>query len=362
MYLTAATNETCISVSGRPDALEKFKESFVPETSSAPRTAAIFTLYHSAALEDVRAQVHADIERRGICSPTYEDLKRPLWSPLSGARVASSSKDTLLQSVADFTLIHPVNFDRIIEAIRAVPVYKERAFKVVNIGPGTGLSRSLTRALHDVRVSVTDWSSSVGVDATASFSRQATFESASRREPIAIVGMAVNLPGARDTDGLWEVLEKGLNTCTEVSRGPHQSDLGSVTDRLSPVKIPKERFDISKYNNLPNGSKRSLKTKYGNFIDNAAEFDNVFFRMSPREARSMDPQQRVLLQVAYHALENAGYVPNATPSYNPDTFATYVGVATNDYVQNLRNDVDVYYSTGELPRKISTINKLLMTT
>lgn len=112
--------------------------------------------------------------------------------------------------------------------------------------------------------------------------------------------------------------------------------------------MPKERFDISKYNNAPNGTKRSLKTKYGNFIDNAAEFDNVFFRMSPREARSMDPQQRILLQVAYHALENAGYVPNATPSYNPDTFATYVGVATNDYVQNLRNDVDVYYSTGEL--------------
>lgn len=61
----------------------------------------------------------------------------------------------------------------------------------------------------------------------------------------------------------------------------------------------------------------------------------------------MDPQQRLLLHTAYHALENAGYVPGATASFDPDTFGSYVGVATDDYRQNLRNDVDVYYSTGK---------------
>lgn len=60
----------------------------------------------------------------------------------------------------------------------------------------------------------------------------------------------------------------------------------------------------------------------------------------------MDPQQRLLLHVSYHALENAGYVPGSTQSFDPDTFAVYVGVATNDYAQNLRKDIDVYYSTG----------------
>lgn len=81
-------------------------------------------------------------------------------------------------------------------------------------------------------------------------------------------------------------------------------------------------------------------------MDNVDAFDNAFFHISPREARSMDPQQRLLLRTAYHALEDAGYVPNATPSFNPDSIGVYVGVATNDYVQNLRNDIDVYYSTG----------------
>lgn len=92
-----------------------------------------------------------------------------------------------------------------------------------------------------------------------------------------------------------------------------------------------------------------MKTKYGNFLDDPTLFDHAFFRVSPREARSMDPQQRLLLQVSYHALENAGFVPGSTPSFDPDTFAVYVGVATNDYAQNLRKDIDVYYSTGKFP-------------
>ena len=71
-----------------------------------------------------------------------------------------------------------------------------------------------------------------------------------------------------------------------------------------------------------------------------------FFNISPREAKSMDPQQRILLQVAYQALEDSGYVPNSTLSFNTETFGCFIGAATLDYVQNLRNDIDVYYSTG----------------
>lgn len=71
-----------------------------------------------------------------------------------------------------------------------------------------------------------------------------------------------------------------------------------------------------------------------------------FFNISPREAKTMDPQQRILLQVAYEALEDSGYVPHATPSFNPENFGCYIGAATHDYVQNLRSDIDVYYSIG----------------
>lgn len=96
-----------------------------------------------------------------------------------------------------------------------------------------------------------------------------------------------------------------------------------------------------------------MKAHTGNFLFSASAFDAKFFKISPREARSMDPQQRVLLQASYEALENAGYVPDATPSFQKESIGCYVGVATRDYVQNLREDIDVYYSTGTVYQFLS---------
>jgi acyl transferase domain-containing protein len=90
-----------------------------------------------------------------------------------------------------------------------------------------------------------------------------------------------------------------------------------------------------------------MNTRYGNFLKNPFLFDNDLFGISPREARSVDPQQRVLLQTAYRALEDAGYVPDSTPSFARDTFGCFIGSATLDYVDNLRAEIDVYYSPGE---------------
>jgi len=89
-----------------------------------------------------------------------------------------------------------------------------------------------------------------------------------------------------------------------------------------------------------------MKAHTGNFLDDVDKFDHGFFNISPREARSMDPQMRILLHTAHEALEDSGYVPNASRSFNPDTFGCYVGAATGDYALNLRNNIDVYYSTG----------------
>lgn len=103
-----------------------------------------------------------------------------------------------------------------------------------------------------------------------------------------------------------------------------------------------------------------MKAHTGNFIDDPDGFDADFFKISPREARSMDPQARVLLHTAYEALEDAGYVPGATPSFASETFGCYVGVATSDYVQNLRKDIDVYYSTGK--QSSSSVSYILLNT
>lgn len=120
------------------------------------------------------------------------------------------------------------------------------------------------------------------------------------------------------------------------------------------VQIPISRFDVAnlggwEFNRQGKEERkdRVLTTRYGNFLKDPFLFDNEFFGISRREAKSMDPQQRILLQTSYRALEDAGYVPDLTPSFSRDTFGCWIGNATLDYVDNLRSDIDVYYSTGK---------------
>ena len=61
----------------------------------------------------------------------------------------------------------------------------------------------------------------------------------------------------------------------------------------------------------------------------------------------MDPQSRVLLHTAHAAMEDAGYAEDSTPSFQRKSFGCYIGAATGDYTDNLRNDIDVYYSPGK---------------
>ncbi|HEX3660932.1 MAG TPA: SDR family NAD(P)-dependent oxidoreductase [Acidobacteriaceae bacterium] len=110
-------------------------------------------------------------------------------------------------------------------------------------------------------------------------------EAQSRPEPIAIVGMAFRFPGAgSDPERLWTMFAEGRDAV-----GPVPSDRWSAEDCLaadpSSGKIPAAR---------------------GAFLDEVRRFDAGFFDITPREAVRMDPQQRLFLETAWHALEDAG--------------------------------------------------------
>ena len=92
-----------------------------------------------------------------------------------------------------------------------------------------------------------------------------------------------------------------------------------------------------------------MVTQHGAFLDDIWTFDHSFFNITPREAKSMDPQQRLLLHTVQSALDDAGYVPDATPTFQKATIGCYIGVATGDYTDNLRDDIDVFYSPGNYP-------------
>ncbi|KZT07803.1 ketoacyl-synt-domain-containing protein [Laetiporus sulphureus 93-53] len=332
VYLTAAINTSCITVSGQPDVLEVFKKGYLPSTTHTSQFTHVHTLYHAPELGAVKDAVMLSVAQRKIRFPSYEDLCFPMRSTVDGATIDTTHHSldrSLVEDVLNMILLEPVNFDYVVRALRSDMSSSQQDTRphLVNLGPGSGLWRSVARALNDLDPITFDWTAEAESTVPSANVPRTVAPQRPHQEPIAIVGMAANFPGASETSTLWEVLKKGLNTVQE---------------------IPGSRFNVEDFANDLERSGRILKTRYGNFIESADVFDHEFFRVSPREATSMDPQQRVLLHVAYHALENAGYVPHATPTFDPKTFATYVGVSTNDYVENLRDDIDVYYSTGTL--------------
>jgi acyl transferase domain-containing protein/SAM-dependent methyltransferase/acyl carrier protein len=103
---------------------------------------------------------------------------------------------------------------------------------------------------------------------------------------IAIIGVSGRYPHAREWRDLWTVLAAGRDCITE---------------------IPPERWDYRRYYDPVKGRPGRTYGKWGGFIDGHDEFDPLFFNISPREAEMMDPQERLFLQAAWHAIEDAGY-------------------------------------------------------
>jgi len=117
--------------------------------------------------------------------------------------------------------------------------------------------------------------------------RFAARESRCGREAIAIVGMVGRYPGARDVDALWNVLRDGRETTSR------------FTDAELDPSIPASLKGDPTY------------VRARGILDDVDKFDAGFFGIPPKEAEIMDPQQRVLLELAWAALENAGHMPES---------------------------------------------------
>ncbi|GHH93574.1 SDR family NAD(P)-dependent oxidoreductase [Streptomyces capillispiralis] len=105
-------------------------------------------------------------------------------------------------------------------------------------------------------------------------------------DAIAVIGLAGRYPGARDVSELWRMLAEGRHGIRE---------------------IPADRWDKDRWFDRGDRRPGTSYGRWGGFLDDVARFDSLFFSVAPREARRMDPAERLFLEVAWSALEDAGY-------------------------------------------------------
>jgi acyl transferase domain-containing protein/acyl carrier protein len=121
---------------------------------------------------------------------------------------------------------------------------------------------------------------------------------------IAVVGMAGRFPGARNIDEFWRNLREGVESLV------HFSD-----EELAAAGVSRELLANPAY------------VKSGSPLDRACDFDAAFFGINPREAEVMDPQQRLFLECAWEAIEDAGYDVDRLPG----PVGVFAGSSMNTY-------------------------------
>lgn len=156
-------------------------------------------------------------------------------------------------------------------------------------------------------------------------------ESTVQPEKIAIIGMSCRFPMAQTIKDFWNNLVEGKD-CIEMT--------------------PPDRWDWREFNGASKNGANA--TKWGGFIDGVGDFDTQFFRIPPEEAKVMDPNQRLMLEHVYSAIEDAGYDPMSLSGSNTGLF---IGVGNSGY-HSLCEDAGIDYAATNIlssivPNRIS---------
>ena len=144
---------------------------------------------------------------------------------------------------------------------------------------------------------------------------RAQLEAARRDRPVAIVGMGCRYPGAQDIGEFWDMLVNGRDAITDV---------------------PKSRWDLEAVYDPDPAAPGKMTSRKGGFVAHLEEFDAAFFGITPREAPYVDPRQRLMLEIAWEALEDAGIPPLSLAGSRTGVF---VANLTSDYSDILMRDL-----------------------
>ncbi|QDV70563.1 Polyketide synthase PksN [Rosistilla carotiformis] len=164
------------------------------------------------------------------------------------------------------------------------------------------------------------------VDALTKASQRLADARRKRDEPIAVIGMGCRFPGADGLDAFWNLLSDG---------------------KCAIGRVPSDRWDAEAFTSPQPKVPGKMITDRAGFIDEVDQFDSRFFEITRREASSLDPQHRLLLETAWRTLEHAGIPVESTAGGRHGVF---VGICSSDYLALLNktdlSTIDAYRGTG----------------
>ncbi|KAI0517278.1 polyketide synthase [Xylaria bambusicola] len=321
-FISVYTPSGC-AVSGPPSSLDEL-------TSSAyfqglkHKAKAVYAPYHAPHLysaADIK-ELMASFETASW-SQTFTQI--PIISSNGKWMEGSNFKDLLTVALENI-LLQPVDWNNILDSVRTSlePSGEMSDCKVESFGSRAdqliytafkrppALGQSLTSQLSTERLPY-----HVGNNK----------ECGSQARPkIAIIGMSGRFPGgANNTMAFWNLLRQGLD----------------VHEPVPPTRWSRAHVDET------GTRKNTSATPFGCWLSDPAAFDARFFNISPREAPQIDPAQRIALMTAYEALEQAGIVPDTTPSTRRDRVGVFYGVTSNDWMEtNSAQNIDTYFIPG----------------
>lgn len=321
LYVSAYAS-TGVTISGPPTALEELLES-----KRLPRPSALM-LRINAPFHAAHLYSSSDLDE--IMLPTastpfvaYENII-PVASSLDTQASSEQSFIFLLRSALVQILLEPLRVDKMSEdvaqdlkqsganSVTILPIVTSAAQSFANELKKIGLHNiTVDNAMKDLQV--------IEMPTTSGSGRLG-------HSKLAIIGYSGRYPDAKDNDEFWQLLHEGRDVASET---------------------PKQRWDVKTHVDPTMKKKNTSATPYGCWLKDPGFFDANFFGMSPREAPQVDPAQRLAVMTAYEAMENAGMVPDATPSTQRDRVGVFYGTTSNDWGEtNSSQDVDTYYIPG----------------
>jgi len=242
-----------------------------------------------------------------------ENLALPFRSNTTGTYVSIDAPHrVIIQSM----LIQQSNWYKAFNSLQDSVLANDDS-RLICFGPERCVPQTMMRKLGRHLIQASDFNPAKSLDEASLPNIKAVISD----DAIAVIGMSCLVPGASDLGEFWEILCAG--------KSQHE-------------EVPSNRFSFKT-------AWRDMDPKrkwYGNFIKDHDAFDHKFFKKSPREISSTDPQHRLMLSAAYQAVEQSGYF--GSPDQDKH-IGCYIGVGLVDYERNIAcHPANAYSATGNL--------------